>query len=175
MTTHPSPSTHPPTSTSSPAHAPSPSATESVPPSLPSGHLKGVHHIALHVTDLNASRHFYGRVLGLHELVGDEVPSTLKSLFLNGEIANFRLPDGTILDLFSKPNHHPPHPDPAQEFTRFGHLAFEIAPELFDEAVRVLHEHHIPIDHGPVSRPTGRGIYFYDPDGVLLEIRCDPS
>ncbi|MFM7368615.1 MAG: VOC family protein, partial [Sphaerospermopsis kisseleviana] len=22
--------------------------------------------------------------------------------------------------------------------------------------------------------PTGRGVYFYDPDGFMIEIRCDP-
>jgi glyoxylase I family protein len=33
----------------------------------------------------------------------------------------------------------------------------------------------VPIAEGPVTRPTGRGIYFYEPDGFLLEIRCDPQ
>ncbi|NEP37246.1 VOC family protein, partial [Moorena sp. SIO3B2] len=37
----------------------------------------------------------------------------------------------------------------------------------------VLKQNQIPIDHGPVTRPTGRGIYFYDPDGFMVEIRCD--
>lgn len=143
--------------------------------SLPLGELRGVHHIALHVKDLTASRHFYGSILGLYELIGDEVPETLKAMVERGEIANFRLPDGTILDLFWKPDLNPPNPDPAQEFTRAGHLAFDIDPSTFDDAVDVLKYANVPIDHGPVSRPTGRGIYFYDPDGFLLEIRCDKS
>lgn len=151
---------------SSPSSSPSPSLTV--------GHLRKVHHIALHVKDMAASRHFYGQILGLHELTGDEVPSTLKDLVANGEVSNFKTPDGTILDLFSKPDLPPPDPDPQREFTRAGHLAFDIAPQEFDWAVQVLKENKIPIDHGPVSRPTGRGIYFYDPDGFLLEIRCDP-
>ena len=137
--------------------------------------LRGVHHVALHVKDMGRSRHFYGQILGLHELVGDEVPATLKQAVLAGDVANFRLPDGTILDLFWKPKALPPHEDPAHEFTRAGHLAFDIAPDAFAQAVQVLKEQQVPIDHGPVSRPTGQGIYFYDPDGFLLEIRCDPS
>lgn len=144
-------------------------------PFLPVGELRGVHHIALHVKDLAASRQFYGTILGLHELVGDDVPETLKAMVERGEIANFKLPDGTILDLFWKPDLEPPSVDPAKEFTRAGHLAFDIAPGAFDAAVDVLKRANVPIDHGPVSRPTGRGIYFYDPDGFLLEIRCDPS
>ncbi len=143
-------------------------------PAIASGMLRRVHHIALHVNNMEVSRHFYGVILGLRELQGEEVPATLKTLFEKGEAANFVTPDGTVIDLFWKPNLHPPDPDPTQEFTRAGHLAFDIEPQWFDLAVEALHRYQVPIDHGPVSRPTGRGIYFYDPDGFLLEIRCDP-
>jgi glyoxylase I family protein len=124
---------------------------------------------------MQTSRHFYGTILGLHELTGEEVPETLKDAVEAGEVANFITPDGTILDLFWQPELQPPDPDPARSFTRAGHLAFDIAPEQFEQALSVLDAHHILIDHGPVNRPTGRGIYFYDPDGFLLEIRCDPG
>jgi glyoxylase I family protein len=138
------------------------------------GTLRAVHHIALNVQDMARSRQFYGQILGLHELTGTEIPATLKDLVAAGKVANFRLPDGTILDLFGEPDLGPPHADPAQQFTRANHLAFDIDPAQFDQAVEVLQAQQVPIDHGPVSRPTGRGIYFYDPDGFLLEIRCDP-
>ncbi|MFE4107512.1 VOC family protein [Almyronema epifaneia] len=142
---------------------------------LPKHTLKGIHHIALNVQNMAASRQFYGEILGLHELTGTEVPETLKDLVAAGQVANFKLPDGTILDLFWEPDLLPPHADPQQQFTRANHLAFEIAPELFDLAIAVLQQNQVPIDHGPVSRPTGRGIYCYDPDGFLVEIRCDPA
>lgn len=141
---------------------------------LPANTLRRVHHFALNVRDMEASRRFYGNLLGLHELTGDEVPATLKDLVAQGKVANFVTPDGTVLDLFWEPDLSPPDPDPTQQFTRANHFAFDIAPNLFDQAVEVLKQNEIPIDHGPVSRPTGRGIYFYDPDGFLLEIRCDP-
>ena len=140
---------------------------------LNSGMLRGVHHIAFNVRDMEASRHFYGTILGLHELTGKEVPSTLKKLVAEGKVANFVTPDGTVIDLFWEPELTPPDPDPQRAFTRANHLAFDIDPNLFDEAVEVLKENKVSIDHGPVSRPTGRGIYFYDPDGFMLEIRCD--
>jgi glyoxylase I family protein len=123
---------------------------------------------------MTASRYFYGHVLGLQELTGEAVPATLKALVATGKVANFITPDGTVIDLFWEPDLSPPAADPTQQFTRANHLAFDIAPEQFDGAVAVLRQQHIPIDHGPVSRPTGRGIYFYDPDGFLVEIRCDP-
>jgi glyoxylase I family protein len=137
--------------------------------------LRKVHHVALNVKAMQTSRHFYGVVLGLHELTGAEVPTTLKELVADGKVANFVTPDGLVIDLFWEPELHPPSPDPQQQFTRANHLAFDIAAAEFDRAVEVLRQNQVPIDHGPVSRPTGRGIYFYDPDGLLIEIRCDPD
>ena len=137
------------------------------------GYLRQVHHLALNVKDMQASRQFYGNILGLHELAGSEVPETLKTEVAAGKVANFKTPDGTIIDLFWEPDLTPPDPDPKRGFTRMNHFAFDIASEFFDRAVEVLYQHQVTIDHGPVSRPTGRGIYFYDPDGFMLEIRCN--
>ncbi|PSR17597.1 glyoxalase [filamentous cyanobacterium CCP3] len=123
------------------------------------GQLRRIHHLALNVKDMDASRRFYGGLLGLRELTGDEVDDTLKELVATGKVANFVLPDGLILDLF----------------TRAYHLAFDIDPAEFDGALAVLEANQIDIAHGPVSRPTGRGVYFYDPDGFMVEIRCDPA
>jgi glyoxylase I family protein len=142
---------------------------------LTPGNLRRIHHIALNVKDMQASRHFYGNILGLHELTGDEVPPTLIELVASGKVANFVTPDNTVVDLFWEPNLSPPNPDPERSFTRAYHLAFDIDPQLFDRAVEVIRQNKIAIAHGPVSRPTGRGVYFYDPDGFMLEIRCDPE
>jgi glyoxylase I family protein len=144
-------------------------------PTLAPGILRSVHHIALNVVSMSASRDFYGRILGLHELLGAEIPSTLIELVKQGRVANFRTPDGTILDLFAEPELSPPSPDPTHQFTRANHLAFDIAPNMFDRAVAVLHANGVKIDGEPVIRPTGRGIYCYDPDGFIVEIRCDPE
>jgi glyoxylase I family protein len=149
-----------------------PTAIEAV-LSVPVGALRRVHHIALNVKDMQASRQFYGEILGLHELTGQAIPETLRSLVDQGKVANFVMPDGTVLDLFWEPDLTPPDPNPQQQFTRASHLAFDIDPQQFEQAVAVLAHRKIAIDHGPVTRPTGRGIYFYDPDGFLLEIRCD--
>jgi glyoxylase I family protein len=144
------------------------------PSTLIPGNLRRVHHIALNVQDMQASRHFYCHILGLHELTGDEVPPTLIDLVAQGKVANFITPDGTVLDLFWEPDLTPPDPNPERSFTRAYHLAFDIDPQLFDRAVEVLKDNQIAIAHGPVSRPTGRGVYCYDPDGFMVEIRCDP-
>ena len=143
-------------------------------PGLPLGSLRRIHHIALNVQNMEKSCHFYGHILGLKPLLGEEVPSTLKALVEQGKVRNFITPDGTVIDLFAEPDLLPPHEDPGQSFTRTDHLAFDIAPENFDQAIAVLEAHGVTIAAGPVTRPTGRGIYFYDPDGFQVEIRCDP-
>ena len=141
---------------------------------IESGILTQVHHIAFNVKDMEASRHFYGNILGLHELEGEEVPSTLIKLKAAGKVTNFKTPDGTIIDLFYEPDLSPPDANPEKQFTRANHLAFGIAAELFDNAVEVLKQSNIAIASDVVTRPTGRGFYFYDPDGFTIEIRCDP-
>ena len=141
---------------------------------LAAGSLSKVHHIALNVKDMAASKHFYGNILGLHQLVGAEIPSTLVKLVSEGKVCNFKTPDGTIIDLFSEPELAPPNPDPEQQFTRANHLAFDISPQLFDDAVATLKALQIPIALDVVTRLTGRGFYIYDPDGFMVEIRCDP-
>ncbi|NJN76211.1 MAG: VOC family protein [Synechococcaceae cyanobacterium RL_1_2] len=137
------------------------------------GELRTIHHFALNVNNLEASRHFYGQILGLQELTGDNLPETLVKLVAAGKVASFKTADGTILDLFAEPELSPPMPILANNLPGQVILAFDIAPHSFDGALEVLERHGVIIDHGPVSRPTGRGIYFYDPDGFMVEIRCD--
>jgi glyoxylase I family protein len=142
--------------------------------SLQPGDLRRVHHVALNVKDMAASKQFYGGILGLYELTGSEIPATLKELVAAGKVCNFVTPDGTVLDLFWEPDLAPPDPNPDKQFTRANHLAFDVAPEGFETVLEVLRSHSVVIAEGPVTRPTGRGVYFYDPDGFLIEIRCDP-
>ena len=141
---------------------------------LASGSLRKVHHIALNVKDMEASKHFYGNILGLHQLEGEEVPSTLVKLVAANKVCNFKTPDGIILDLFAEPDLSPPDPNPEKQFTRANHLSFDIDPRLFDDAVKTLKELEIPMAIDVVTRLTGKGYYIYDPDGFIVEIRCDP-
>jgi len=72
-------------------------------------------------------------------LTGEEVPTTLRALVAAGKVTNFVTPDGTVLDLFWQPD-LPPDLDPHRAFTRANHLAFDIDPQLFDQAVEVLRQ-----------------------------------
>ena len=63
---------------------------------LARGSLRRIHHIAFNVKDMEASKHFYGNILGLHQLKGEEVPSTLVKLVAANKVCNFKTPDGVI-------------------------------------------------------------------------------
>ncbi|MEM9949777.1 MAG: VOC family protein [Cyanobacteria bacterium P01_D01_bin.36] len=153
--------------------SPTPTQPKTQPSILAPGMLRGVHHIALNVKDMQAACHFYGHILGLHKLVGNEVPATLVKLVAEGKVTNFKTPDGTILDLFWEPDYTPPDPNPSKGFTRADHLAFDIAAEQMEPAMERLRQANIEFK-GPIVRPTGKGIYFHDPDGFTIEVRCDP-
>ena len=155
----------------------SPSKSTNTKPAIGLGKniLKAVHHIAFNVKDMAASCHFYGTILGLHQLTGSEIPKTLVKLVQEGKVTNFKTPDGTIIDLFYEPELDPPDTNPNKQFTRANHLAFDIEPELFDNAIKILQENKVKMAGNPITRPTGRGVYFFDPDGFMIEIRCDPQ
>ena len=55
------------------------------------------------------------------------------------------------------------------------HVSFVMTPERFDEIERRLDEHGI--DHTPriPQLPGLLGIYFYDPNGIRLEMACQPE
>jgi len=118
---------------------------------LAPGNLRRIHHIALNVHNLQASCYFYGAILGLHELTGEEVPTTLRALVAAGKVTNFVTGwhrPRSILAAGSATTRPRPH----RAFTRANHLAFDIDPQLFDQAVEVLRQNQVPLDHGPVNR-----------------------
>ena len=69
---------------------PVPTAPMLAAPTLAVGTLRKIHHIALNVQNMQAARQFYGTLLGLHELTGDAIPSTLKALVAPRQSAQLR-------------------------------------------------------------------------------------
>ncbi|RAL26982.1 VOC family protein [Thermoflavimicrobium daqui] len=50
------------------------------------------------------------------------------------------------------------------------HIAFSISEEGFNDAITVLHNHHIPITRTPIERGGGHSVQFLDPDGITIEL-----
>jgi len=125
--------------------------------------LKGIHHIALNVADLDRAESFYTDVLGFN--VTHRFSKGLRHIMLatgNAAIALFEAPDLEVkeaMNLLSEDG--------------YLHLAFEASVADFDNIVKELQTKNVKIDSGPVKRGDGESIYFNDPDDNHLEIHCD--
>ena len=127
--------------------------------------LKGIHHIALNVTDLDRSERFYTDILGFS--VTHRFSKGLRHIMLdtgNALLALFETPDLEMkmsLEQLSKKG--------------YMHFAFETNREEFINIIEELKSKKVNIDSGPVVRGEGESIYFTDPDQNHLEIRCDAN
>ncbi len=124
--------------------------------------LKGIHHIALNVRDLDLAEKFYGDVLGFKVL--HRFSKGLRHIMMdtgNSAVALFETPD---LDTGAS----------VQKLSEEGymHFAFGADKESFEGIVEELKAHKVSID-GPVKRGDGVSIYFNDPDNNHLEIHYD--
>jgi catechol 2,3-dioxygenase-like lactoylglutathione lyase family enzyme len=127
---------------------------------------RGVHHLALITTDMDATVRFYHGVLGARLVITLATPA-FKHYFFEFDQANtvafFEYADQEI-DTYAKPA-GVPFPQAAQ----FDHLALGLADE--EALLRLrdrLKEHNCEVtdvvDHGIL-----RSIYFSDPNGIALE------
>jgi catechol 2,3-dioxygenase len=124
--------------------------------------IKRTGHLVLRVKDFERSKKFFTEVLGL-PLVGD-----------NGRGMLFFSPD-------VEANHHllairqadegARMPDPKQ--VGMEHVAYELGSfaEL-QEAYRIFKENNVKF-HQVVFHGITKSIYFYDPDGNMLEVYCN--
>lgn len=132
--------------------------------------LKGLYHFAYPCRDAEETRHFYEDVLGLplvNCMTSDRVPST-------GEETPyahffFELGDGSYIAFFDLPNYEMPAPSPN---TPAWVQHFAIETDSTDN-VRAMHE-RLKAEGVEVLGPVNHGfvysIYFFDPNGLRLEI-----
>jgi glyoxylase I family protein len=126
-----------------------------------------VHHIALTVTDLPASRAWYSRLLGADPVIDEDVPG-LPDHHSGFHHTIFVLAGGTILALHAHPG---TEPDVRFDELRPGldHVGFGCADrgELERLAARL---DELAVKHGGVADDAlGHGLSFRDPDGIALE------
>lgn len=132
--------------------------------------VQALDHIVLNVRDIDRSLRFYTETLGLQPERLDE--------FKAGKVGfpSVRVNDNTIIDLF--PIKGPASSDASGEKVagNLNHFCMVIGTEDFAGIVEYLKEREIPIRTGPVSRWGARGratsVYFLDPDGNEVELRC---
>ena len=135
----------------------------------------GLHHFAWRCRDAEETRHFYEDLLGLplaHIIQEDRVPST-------GEYCPyvhifFELGDGSFLAFFDLGDDLAADPSPNTP-SWVNHLALRVeSVEKVHEAKRRLEAAGIDVvgvtDHGFIQ-----SIYFFDPNGIRLELTHQPA
>jgi catechol 2,3-dioxygenase-like lactoylglutathione lyase family enzyme len=137
--------------------------------------LKGVHHSAFRCRDAEETRKFYEDILGLPlkaALVFEEEPGTGRPLpYMH---LFFELGDGNYVAFFDVPG----GAHEGKFKMKWGmdlHFAMEVA--TYEEMMAFkarLDEAGLPC-FGPIDHHFVHSIYFYDPNGVNVEITCrDP-
>jgi glyoxylase I family protein len=126
-------------------------------------------HIVLNVSDVERSLKYYTEVLGLQ---GERVKE-----FREGKVGfpSVRINAGTIIDLFPRKEHSRAL-TAAKNDANLNHFCLVVRANDFAGIVDYLKENEISVLAGPVSRWGARGqatsVYFLDPDGNEIEIRC---
>jgi glyoxylase I family protein len=146
---------------------PSPASAASMPPPAP---IQQLHHYAYRARDAEETRHFYEDILGLplyHIIQSDYVPST-------GEYCPythffFRLQDGSFIAFFDLGDDEAAQPSPNTPLW-VNHIAFRLnsLAELENMKAR-LQAHGIEVI-GVTDHHIFKSIYFFDPNGVRLEL-----
>lgn len=127
-------------------------------------------HIVLNVSDIERSVKFYMDVLGLQAERLDE--------FKAGKVGfpSVRINGDTIIDLFPVRGAGDRESQTEKRQGNLNHFCVVIGQQDFSGIVDYLARHGITVREGPVSRWGARGratsVYFLDPDGNEIEIRC---
>ena len=129
-----------------------------------------LHHFAWRAKDAEETRHFYEDILGLplyHIIQSDHVPST-------GEYCPythffFRLQDGSFIAFFDLGNDEAALPSPNTP-AWVNHISFRVDSQqaLLDMKAR-LEAHGVDV-LGVTDHHIFHSIYFFDPNGVRLEL-----
>lgn len=132
----------------------------------------GLHHIAYRCRDAEETRHFYEDILGLPLAAvvhHDRVPSTQE--FHPYYHIFFEMGDGSYVAFFDLLDGKASAPDPETP-AWVNHLALEVAnEEALKEAREKLIANGVEV-LGIVDHKWLQSIYFFDPNGIRVELSC---
>ena len=137
--------------------------------------IQQLHHYAYRARDAEETRHFYEDILGLpmyHIIQSDHVPST-------GEYCPythffFRLQDGSFIAFFDLGDDEAALPSPNTP-QWVNHIAFRVNHIGELEAMKARLQAHGVEVIGITDHHVFKSIYFFDPNGVRLELSAQVS
>jgi len=117
----------------------------------------GIYHIGIPVDDIARAENFYTKILGMK--VADRIGES------GARLTRLKCGSADVV-LFQRPR--PLKRNTLQE-DGIAHQAFEVAPGTFDDAVAFLKSQGC-YHEGPVERPSGRAVYFFDSEGNYQQL-----
>jgi catechol 2,3-dioxygenase-like lactoylglutathione lyase family enzyme len=138
--------------------------------------IKQIYHIGLPCNDLERATKFYTTVLGMKcTKVGFDTDSGGPYKEVYGTfpaISRLFMEDGMCLVLFQRPK--PIERGDFDEGT--SHIALEVSAEDFDKAAGELKKAGVKVlIDKPVMRPSGKAIYFFDPEMNYIQLWAPPD
>ena len=115
----------------------------------------GLNHITIRVNRIDASKEFYGNILGF------EVIRTMGQ-----SMAVYDIGGGDTMVIVEAETSY----DPTSRDFRVDHFGFYVeSPEKIDELAKYFREKEVTIMSGPANRKKGRFLFIADPDGNMIE------
>jgi lactoylglutathione lyase len=115
----------------------------------------GLNHITIRVNRIDASKEFYGDILGF------EVVRTMGQ-----SMAVYDIGGGDTLVIVEAETSY----DPTSRDFRVDHFGFYTeSAEKIDELAKYFREKEVTIMSGPANRKKGRFLFISDPDGNMIE------
>ncbi len=119
----------------------------------------GIYHIGIPVDDINRAEGFYTNVLGMKVAarIGEAGARLVRLKCGDVDVVLFQRPRQLNRNTLKEDG--------------ISHQAFEVAPEAFDEAIEFLKKEGC-YHEGPVVRPSGRAVYFFDTEGNYQQLHA---
>ncbi len=115
----------------------------------------GLNHITIRVNRIEASKEFYGDILGF-ELIKT----------MGQSMAVYNIGNGDTLVIVEAETSY----DPTSRDFRVDHFGFFVdSPKEVDEIAAYLRDKEVTIMSGPANRKEGRFVFVADPDGNMIE------
>jgi catechol 2,3-dioxygenase-like lactoylglutathione lyase family enzyme len=143
--------------------------------------LRGIHHLALNTSDMRMTLDFYVRVLGMPIVHGLRTPVARGAHGAGtppyAAIPHFFLDMGgdSLLAFFEYPKTAPKVDRDA--LGAMQHVSFACGPKRHRQILERLKANGVAITAGPlvIIEPAITSFYFFDPNGIRLEIVCDQN
>lgn len=115
----------------------------------------GLNHITIRVNRIDASKEFYGDILGF-ELIRT----------MGQSMAVYEIGGGDTLVIVEAETSY----DPTSRDFRVDHFGFTVeTPEKVDELATFFRDKEVTVMSGPANRKKGRFLFISDPDGNMIE------